>query len=342
MRLRLSVGQSSRRWRSIMQASPPISTDPLGRRTTLTQCAWGPLVRSEDPLGSVTHYEHDAFGALLRVRDALGNERSVGRLQRARHEALGRRHGSRDLDWTRNALGETTALRDAKGAVTRYEYDLLGRITKRSAPDGISTWTWGSTRSEARHRPARRAGRSRVFRASDLRQPSDGRQPTRSSATPATSSGSATTRSACSTRRRSPSPVPPARSGSATSTAPGASRRLRNADAPSEAWWTLNAQDAAGNALDEILRRGPAHRERLFATHRKPRVSPGARRRRRRRAGPRMGLGRRRQPPAPPRPCPRADRRVRVRRARSPRRRRAGTARSNFGLDYDAIGNIRA
>ena len=120
-------------------------TDSLGHVTTGTRNAWGRLMEVVDPNGNRTRYEYDASGALLRVRDAHNN--LVSELG---YNPRGIKLSVNDMDrgawtWTRNALGETTALRDAKGQVLRFEFDPLGRITKRIAPEGNASWTWGNT-----------------------------------------------------------------------------------------------------------------------------------------------------------------------------------------------------
>ncbi len=226
------------------------NTDPLGRRTTLTQYAWGPLARSEDPLGSATHYEHDAFGALLRVRDASGN--SVASIA---YNVRGMKHSVADMDrgtwtWTRNALGETTSLRDAKGVVTRYEYDLLGRVTKRTAPDGISTWTWGST--AAKHDIGRLVALAGPGYSEEATYDSIGRPATHKVVSDASYVFGFSYNSLGLLDAQT---FPKAGSSGALRVSheygAGRIKALRNADAPGETWWTLNAQDAAGNALDE-------------------------------------------------------------------------------------------
>jgi RHS repeat-associated protein len=123
-------------------------TDGLGRSTAATRDAWGDVVEVVDALEGRARYEYDAFGALVRARDALGNTvASIG------YDARGMKVSVADMDlgtwtWTRNGLGETTALRDAKGQVIRFTYDALGRLTQRTAPEGVSTWTWGTTASK--------------------------------------------------------------------------------------------------------------------------------------------------------------------------------------------------
>ncbi|HET9268590.1 MAG TPA: RHS repeat-associated core domain-containing protein, partial [Vicinamibacterales bacterium] len=121
------------------------STDALGHSTTATRLAWGPIAETVDALSGRTRYEYNAFGALARVRDA-----SNGLVATIGYDARGWKNSVNDADrgawaWTRNALGETTALRDAKGQLTKFEYDALGRMTKRTSPDGVAAWNWGKT-----------------------------------------------------------------------------------------------------------------------------------------------------------------------------------------------------
>jgi len=226
------------------------ATDALDRRTTLTQTAWGALARSEDALAGASNYEHDAFGALLRVRDTLGN--SVASIT---YSPLGMKLSVVDMDrgswsWTRNALGETTALRDGKGTVSRFEYDTLGRMTKRSASDGDSTWTWGKT--AARHDVGRLIAASRPGYSEQFTYDGIGRPATHVISSDASY---AFAFSYNSLGLLDVLTFPKSGSGSAFKAGhdyrAGRLVGLRNADAAGEAWWTLNAQDAAGHALDE-------------------------------------------------------------------------------------------
>ncbi len=121
------------------------STDPLGHVTSETRTAWGNLFGIGDAAGGNTRYEYDAFGRLLQVRDALSNV-----VDSIAYNARGMKLAQTDMDlgavtYTRNALGELVSLRDAKLQVTTFTYDKLGRPTGRSAPDGASNWTWGTS-----------------------------------------------------------------------------------------------------------------------------------------------------------------------------------------------------
>lgn len=122
--------------------------DALGRATTMRHDAVGHVLQVVDAAGAGTDYEYDAFGNLTRVRDSAGNETLVG------HNARGFRTSVIDPDagaWTfeYSALGELLAQANARGQSTRYTYDLLGRPTTRTEPEGLTTWTWG-------HSPAAR------------------------------------------------------------------------------------------------------------------------------------------------------------------------------------------
>jgi RHS repeat-associated protein len=47
--------------------------------------------------------------------------------------------------FTPNALGETVSQTNAKSQTTTFEFDLLGRLKKRTEAEGISEWTWGTS-----------------------------------------------------------------------------------------------------------------------------------------------------------------------------------------------------
>jgi RHS repeat-associated protein len=229
-----------------------VRSDPLGRRTALTRSAWGPIARIVDPADGETRYEFDAFGALQRVRDTLGNE-----VTSVAYNARGMKIAISDMDrgswqWTRNALGETTALTDAKGAVSRMSYDKLGRITKRIAPDGTSYWTWGKTadlNDIGRLVAVSGPGYSEAFAYDAHGRPASH---TISSDTSYEFRFSYNALGLLDVMTF-PAAGPGAPLKVRHEYGAGRVTRTANADAPSEAWWTLNAQDAAGHALDETF-----------------------------------------------------------------------------------------
>ena len=227
-------------------------TDGLGRSTTATRSAWGGPNEVVDAAGGRARYEYDAFGALTRVRDAANNT-----LANIAYSPLGMKVAVTDADlgswaWTRNPLGETTALRDAKGQVIQFNYDALGRLTRRTAPDGTSNWVWGSTASKkniGRLASLSGPGYSEAFTYDSIGRPA--------SQTIASDSSYRFDYTYNALGLLDTITYPAAGAG-----APfrirhdyddGRVSRIGNADAPGEYFWRQNAQDAAGHALDETL-----------------------------------------------------------------------------------------
>ena len=227
-------------------------TDPLGHVTTEMRSAWGDVLRIGDAAGGVTQYDYDAFGRLLQVRDALNN--SLGSIS---YNARGMKLAQIDMDlgnwsYTRNALGEVVAVRDAKSQVSSFTYDKLGRPTGRAAPEGMSSWTWGA--SATKHNIGRLAALAGPGYSESLAYDSCGRPANRtiksdaiyrydyayngfglldSLTYPATGIGG--------------------RLKLGYEYDSGALVRIKDANAPASSYWRLNAQDAAGNILDETL-----------------------------------------------------------------------------------------
>ncbi len=226
--------------------------DSLGHVTARMRNAWGRLTDVVDPKGSLTRYEYDAFGSLLRVRDAHNNL-----LAEIGYNPRGMKLTVNDMDrgtwtWTRNALGETTALRDAKGQILRFEYDPLGRITKRIAPEGDASWIWGKTATK--HDFGRLAAISGPGYAENFTYDAIGRPASHTIVSDASYRYDFTynTQGLLDTMT-----FPAAGSGSPFRIRHdydfGRVSRITNAGTSGESIWTLNAQDAAGNALDVSL-----------------------------------------------------------------------------------------
>jgi RHS repeat-associated protein len=244
-----SVARSSE-WRH--DGLRTLQLDALGRSNAATRSAWGRLSEVVDALGGRTRYEYDAFGGLTLVRDASNN--TVAAIS---FDARGRKTSVADMDrgtwaWTRNALGETVTLRDARGKLARYEYDPLGRPTRRTDADGASTWSWGAA-----------AAKKNVGRLIALAGPGYSEALTYDGVgRPATH-----TITADATYRFDYAYNSLGLLDSITYPSAGAGNRFRvrhgydggrvsriwNADAPGDSLWQLNAQDAAGNILDETL-----------------------------------------------------------------------------------------
>ena len=226
--------------------------DPLGHETTGTRLAWGPLAELLDATGRRSRYEYDSFGQLTQVRDALDNAVTT-----IAYSPRGMKVAADDMDlgpwtFTRNPLGETTAMRDAKGQTLRYEYDALGRITQRIAPDGTSTWSWGS--SAAKHEIGQLASVSGPAYSETFTYDSVGRPSSHTVVADAAYRFDYTYNALGLLDTFS---YPATGAGAVLKLrhdyVAGQLTRIRNANAPGEPYWTLNVQDAAGNVLDETL-----------------------------------------------------------------------------------------
>ena len=120
-------------------------TDARGNASTLVSSAWGDIVRATDAQGGNTGYQHDGFGNLTLVTDPLNNLVSA-----VTYNVRGMKTRQDDLDlgtWvlTRNALGELVSQVDAKNQLSTFTYDALSRPLTRLEPEGLTTWTWGSS-----------------------------------------------------------------------------------------------------------------------------------------------------------------------------------------------------
>ncbi len=227
-------------------------TDALGHTSTGIRTAWGRLTQVIDAAGNSARYEYDAFGNLSQVRDALNNVVStIG------YNARGMKLSQTDLDmgawiWTRNALGETTALRDAKNQSFSFTYDLLGRITSRVAPGNTSTMIWGS--SPAQQNIGQLVSLAGTGYLESHTYDAFSRPASRTIATDA----SYRYDYAYNTLGLLDSMTYPS-TGSATRFKVGYEydagqlSRISDADAPTTTYWRLNTLDAAGHVIDESL-----------------------------------------------------------------------------------------
>lgn len=118
-------------------------THPLTRTKTTEVNSQGQTIKITDAYGKNILYSYDPFGNLLRTTDSAGN------LVRVTYNVRGHRLSIIDPDlgtwiYTNDALGQVVNQRDAKLQTTSFIYDKLGRMTKRTAPDLISNWTYDS------------------------------------------------------------------------------------------------------------------------------------------------------------------------------------------------------
>ncbi|EGG95113.1 Rhs family protein [gamma proteobacterium IMCC1989] len=114
-------------------------------RTTYTN-ALGQTIRVEDPMGAYVEYTYYSDGNLKTTKNQ-GNAATVITLK---YDVYGRKIESIDPDMGRwryeyNGFGEIIRQTDAKNQVSQVVYDRLGRMVKRTEPEGQSTWTYGNT-----------------------------------------------------------------------------------------------------------------------------------------------------------------------------------------------------
>jgi YD repeat-containing protein len=105
--------------------------DGLSKDSYTIGNAAGQIARSQDHNGYYQSFDYDPFGNVVRVYD------STGTLQSSVYNDRGMLKQRTDMDmgtwiFTPNALGEDVSQTDAKSQVTLFEYDLLGRLTKRT------------------------------------------------------------------------------------------------------------------------------------------------------------------------------------------------------------------
>ena len=227
-------------------------TNALGRESTATHTAWGDVVQVIDAAGNNTQYEYDAFGRLLKIRDALGNVDAA-----MTYNARGMKTAQTDMDagtwsFTPNALGEIVSLLDAKSQAFSFVYDRLGRLTSRTAAEGTSKWVWGT--SAAAHNIGQIAKVTGPDYSEAYAYDSLGRPLTR------TITADATYRydyAYNSLGLLDSLTYPGTGSGNRFKTGyeydAGQLIRIKDANAPANSFWRLNAADAAGSVLDETL-----------------------------------------------------------------------------------------
>lgn len=114
-----------------------VNTAPAQTKT-ITRNSQGQVVQVIDTAGSRVTYTYDPFGNLTQTN-------AGGVLTELTYDLLGRKVGMVDPDmgswrYAYNGLGELVSQTDAKGQSTTFVYDLLGRMTKRTEPGLITNW----------------------------------------------------------------------------------------------------------------------------------------------------------------------------------------------------------
>ncbi|QNX73543.1 polymorphic toxin-type HINT domain-containing protein [Acinetobacter seifertii] len=103
----------------------------------------GEVVEIIDHDNNSLKYSRDALGRLTQTTDALGRSISLtldkngNKLQQV-DPVLG------TWQYRYNPLGQVVWQKDAKGQVTTFQYDVLGRLKQRTEPELTSTWVWDS------------------------------------------------------------------------------------------------------------------------------------------------------------------------------------------------------
>ncbi|MFG3224008.1 LamG-like jellyroll fold domain-containing protein [Kitasatospora sp. NPDC048194] len=148
-----------------------VVTTPAGSSTTATYNPAGEAIATTDPVGRVSKAEYDGLGRTVRAIAPLGE--SV----RTRYDGLGNPAATDNLDPAGTVLRTTTATYDLEGkpltttspttgAVTRTDYDALGRLVKLTEPvaagQGIST-TFGYDAAGNRTRLTDGKGNTTVY-----------------------------------------------------------------------------------------------------------------------------------------------------------------------------------
>lgn len=116
-------------------------SNPLGQTTKTLKDVEGRVVEVTDALGQITRRIYDPFGNLASVTDPVGNTVSHAYDSRGRRFLMSHPDlGGWEYDY--NVLDQMVWQTDAKGQVTTFEYDLLGRMTRRMRADGTTTWAY--------------------------------------------------------------------------------------------------------------------------------------------------------------------------------------------------------
>ncbi|MBT9458296.1 MAG: RHS repeat-associated core domain-containing protein [Burkholderiaceae bacterium] len=105
----------------------------------------GQLLRVTDPNGAQVAHQYEAFGNLRATKDALQNTIAIS------YDLLGRKRSLADPDaglttYKYDALGQLKEQQNARQReltqITTFDYDVLGRMFKRSAPEYVSNWVY--------------------------------------------------------------------------------------------------------------------------------------------------------------------------------------------------------
>lgn len=132
--------------RTIIERESPRGGDAAYDVTRVTDVGGKLRQVIEQQGGGTYRYDYDAFGSLVRVQ-------SPDSVSSWSYDVNGFKVQESDADrgsstFSVNSLGEVTGSTDAKAQTRSFTYDLLGRMTNRSEPEGTSVWTYGTAAPE--------------------------------------------------------------------------------------------------------------------------------------------------------------------------------------------------
>ena len=112
------------------------ATDPLGNTMTFDSDSMGRITRTTSPMGNLSSVTYDAMGRLATTTDPVGNTTTLTRDARGLLSGITLDAGPVTAGYTRNALGQITAVTDPGGNNWLRSYDDQGRLTSSSDPLG--------------------------------------------------------------------------------------------------------------------------------------------------------------------------------------------------------------
>ncbi|MBI3771674.1 MAG: VCBS repeat-containing protein [Gammaproteobacteria bacterium] len=124
------------------------TTDQPSTATTYLRDSQGNVVDVTDAKGGQTHYTYKPFGLVTQIKGELGKT-DASAISTMGYDVFGNKLSQNDPDlgnwlYRYNAFGEVVWQKDAKGQITGYEYDELGRLKKRTevGTGAITSWSY--------------------------------------------------------------------------------------------------------------------------------------------------------------------------------------------------------